>query len=323
MRFGSVEMFFIILGGVIAAMIILYVACTAFYFKFAIRGSKADEGKDREFYEKHGLGEFVDEIMKGRAEFDKAPFETVEITSFDGLKLKALRVKTENSKGTLIFFHGYRSLPKYDFAASYPFYSKLGYDLLFPYQRAHGISEGKYITFGVKERKDALSWVGFINNEMGYQKDIYLCGISMGCATVLMGIGEGYPKNVRGIIADCGFTSPYEIISHVADKIVKFGKRPLMWSLDKACAKIAGFKLKEYSTVDAIKNAECPIIFFHGEADDFVPMEMTVRNYDTFQGKKTIMTVPSAGHGISYLYQKEKYEKAITDFIAETCSKSE
>lgn len=314
---------FIILGGAVAALIILYVACTAFYFKFAIRGSKADDGKDREFYEKHGLGEFVDEIMKGREVFDKAPFETVEITSFDGLKLRALRVKNENSKGTLIFFHGYRSLPKYDFAASYPFYSKFGYDLLFPYQRAHGMSEGKYITFGVKERKDAIKWIEFINNENGYQKDIYLCGISMGCATVLMGAGESYPDNVRGIIADCGFTSPHDIISHVADKIVKVGKRPLMWSLNLVCKIRAGFTLKEYSTVDAMSNVKCPIAFFHGEADDFVPMEMTVRNHDALQGKKFLMTVPFAGHGTSYLYQKEKYEKAITDFIADTCSKCE
>ena len=314
---------FMILGGVFAVIILIYVICTAFYFKLAIKGSKIDDDKGREFYEKHGLGHLVDEIMKGREVFDKAPFEVVEVTSNDGLKLKALHIKNENSKGTIIFFHGYRSSPKYDFAASYPFYSKFGYDMLFPYQRAHGMSEGKYITFGVKESDDVAKWVKFINNKDGYQKDIYLCGISMGCATVLMGAKNGYPDNVRGIIADCGFTSPYDIISHVANKIVKFGKRPLLWSLDLVCKKRAGFSLREYSTVEAMKNVKCPIAFFHGEADDFVPMEMTVRNHAALQGKKYLMTVPDAGHGTSYLCQREKYEKAITDFIAETCGKCE
>ena len=40
-------------------------------------------------------------------------------------------------------------------------------------------------------------------------KDIFLCGISMGCATTLMAAGLDLPDNVKGIIADCGFTSPW------------------------------------------------------------------------------------------------------------------
>ncbi len=312
-------MWLIVFASVVVLVLAIYAVLTFVYFRFAIRGRRINECKDREFYEKRGLGDFVDEIMDGREEFEKAEREVIETLSYDGLRLKAYRIRSGgNSKGIFIFFHGYRSSPMYDFSASYPFYSKLGYDMVFPFQRAHGMSEGKYITFGVKERKDVRAWIDFVNKENGAEKDIYLFGVSMGAATVLMGAGDGYPENVRGILADCGFTSPYEIVSLVADKIVRFGKRPLVWSLDKACKVFAGFGLKEYSTLYALKTAECPIIFFHGEADDFVPCDMTKRNYDAASGTKYIVTVPKAGHGVSYLYRKAEYEKAVEEFIDST-----
>lgn len=78
----------------------------------------------------------------------------------------------------------------------------------------------------------------------------------------------------------------------------------------------AGFSLKEYSTLDAMRVMTRPIFLAHGEADTFVPCEMSRRAYEACQSAdKTLFTVPDAGHGHSYLKQPERYRAAVVAFL--------
>ena len=135
--------------------------------------------------------------------------ELKEIKSKDGLTLRAAYIPREDAKGTIICMHGYHSTNNIEFVPEVRFLWNLGYNVLLPWQRSHGKSEGRYITYGVKERHDLKRWILYTNRHLGAKnKDIFLCGISMGCATTLMAAGLDLPDNVKGIIADCGFTSP-------------------------------------------------------------------------------------------------------------------
>ena len=138
----------------------------------------------------------------------------------------------------------------------------------------------------------------------------------MGCATVLMASELGYPDNVKGIIADCGYTSPYDIVSSVMKNNMHIPKYPFIWMYDAACRILAGFSLKECSATEAMKVNTVPVLFAHGEADDFVPYWMTKRNYDACIADKDFVSVPDAGHGMCYLIDREQYENAIDRFIA-------
>ena len=140
----------------------------------------------------------------------------------------------------------------------------------------------------------------------------------MGSATILMGAGLGYPKNVTGIIADCGFTSPYEIMEHVVKTHIKIPFKPLIYTVNFMCKRLAGFDLREYSTVEALKKCDKPILFVHGMEDDFVPPYMTETNYKSYQGEKKLLLVDKAGHGYSYLVNKAEYQKLIEDLILKT-----
>ncbi len=126
----------------------------------------------------------------------------------------------------MMAFHGYRSLATIDFALEVEFFHRLGYDVLLPYQRSHGESQGKYITYGVKERFDCRDWARYAARRFGEDKPLFLMGISMGAATVLMASGLELPGNTRGIVADCGFTTPWDIMAHVARRD---------YSLPRAC----------------------------------------------------------------------------------------
>lgn len=81
-----------------------------------------------------------------------------------------------------------------------------------------------------------------------------------------------------------------------------------------------GFDLDGYSAQEAMKNCKVPVIFFHGEDDDFVPCHMSKINYDACTSRKQIVTVPGAGHGLSYPAAPEIYIRALWDFFGPEAS---
>ena len=180
-----------------------------------------------------------------------------------------------------------------------------------PYQRAHGLSQGQYITFGIKERKDVAKWIDFINNKYDYQQPIFLSGLSMGSSTVLMSSGEPYPENVKLIIADCGFTSPYEIFRHVVNTTMKIPFKLFIPLFDAMCKNKCGFSVYEYSTVEALKKCTVPVFFIHGEADKFVPPSMTVDNYEACASEKYVLSVPNAPHAVSFMFISTNIRKRL------------
>ena len=149
----------------------------------------------------------------------------------------------------------------------------------------------------------------------GREAKIILVGISMGAATVTMATELELPDNVIGVIADCGYSSPEAIIR----KVMKDEKYPqILFPLIVGVAKVfGGFDLLEASSEEALKSCKIPVLFIHGEADDFVPCEMTKINYEACASKKMLVTVPKAGHGLSYMVDLDVYRDAINKFLNE------
>jgi fermentation-respiration switch protein FrsA (DUF1100 family) len=143
----------------------------------------------------------------------------------------------------------------------------------------------------------------------------------MGATTVLMAASEpDVPKNVVGIMADCGFSSPFEIIAHVAKKDMHIPKFPLLYLMIPAVKFWAGFSLTDGSTVKSIKNTSLPVFLIHGEADDFVPCEMSRQAYNARPENTKIFTVPGAAHGLSYIIDEEGCSKACEEFLLSVVS---
>jgi len=242
--------------------------------------------------------------------------ESVDILSFDDLQLYGRWLPAEGtSRGRILLFHGYRSGAMEDLAGAIPFYHSLGYDLLIPDQRSHGKSEGKFIGFGVLERKDCLTWLKYLDQRFG-SAPTFLAGVSMGASTVLMAAGSPLPDDVKGVIADCGFTSPYEIICHQARTLFHLPVWPLVPLASLLSQLLAGYGFKDYSTLDAMETIQVPVLFIHGGIDNFVPTEMTRRNYAACRSEKQLIIVPDADHGASFLLDEELYRREVTAFIA-------
>ena len=258
---------------------------------------------------------FAEEIRAGAAWFRSQKLERVEIQSFDGLKLVGNYLHHHESKGTIILVHGFRSNGFNDFSCAYEFYYSLGYSLLSVFQRAHGASEGKFITFGIKERFDCQKWAEYVYARMGPSHPIFLEGLSMGSSTVLMATGLPLPPTVKGVIADCGFTSAWEEFKNVLKVGMHLPVHPLLEATNLVCRLVAGFGFRDYSTLEAMKVNQLPILFIHGEADTLVPRQFTLDNYHACRSQKRLVSVPGAGHGLSYLVDTPKCQQALRELL--------
>ena len=250
------------------------------------------------------------------------PSESFEITSFDGLKLRAKFYEYAPGAPIELMFHGYRGNAERDLAGGVERCFRVRRSAFIVDQRCAGESEGHTITFGINERRDCLKWIDFVIDHFGADVKIILTGISMGAATVLMAGGEELPPNVLGILADCGYSSAREIMAHVMGRMGLPAK--LCYPFVKLGARIfGGFDLDETSPAEAVKNCRLPVIFFHGESDDFVPCHMSRVNFEACGGRKRLVTIPGAGHGLAYAVEPDRYVEELYDFFGPDCSHSE
>lgn len=244
----------------------------------------------------------------------------VYVTGEDGLKLRARWIENKKAVGTVIFAHGYRSTPLLDFGVAYPFYYENGFNLLIPDQRGHGESQGRFITFGVKESKDFLRWIEYHNQQLG-ACPILLSGLSMGASTVMYLADENLPENVNGMIADCGFTSPKDIIGCVFKNVTHLPAAVAIWATDIFSRLLAGFSLSEKDSRKTLANNKLPILLVHGKDDDFVPCWMTEEGYDSCTGDKQLLLVDGAGHGVSFLKAPDEYTALLCKMIQKVLNK--
>jgi len=260
--------------------------------------------------------EELDMVKEGHAFYDASPKEKWYVTSFDGLKLKADYIPAENARATIILMHGYRSAAMHDFSGVLTYYHSLGLNILLCDQRAHGESEGKYIGYGVLERYDLLSWAEEHNRRIGKDTPLILDGISMGGATVAFSTSLKFPENVRGMIDDCGYFSAKEQIIYVMG-LMKIPVFPFFYVANAMCKLIADFSFSDLDAREHLSKTDIPVLFIHGEADDFVPVDMGRACYDSCASKKQIFICPEAGHGMSYITQTEKCKAMLRDFLDE------
>lgn len=259
-------------------------------------------------------GEYYEKAAIASEELKNNSFKNVEITAHDGERLIGHFYECENAERVIIAMHGWRSSWHRDFGMISKFWHKNGCSVLYVEQRGQCNSGGEYMGFGMVERFDCLDWISKINEITESELPIYLAGISMGAATVLMASGLDLPKNVAGIMADCGYTSPHEIWKHVVKNNLHLSYGIMGVIADDMCRKKINVGSKDCSTIEALRSCRVPVLFIHGSDDRFVPVEMTYENYKVCQAPKKLLIVPGAGHGKSYLKEPERYEETVLSF---------
>ncbi len=236
------------------------------------------------------------------------------ITSSDNLKLHAYEVKNENKTDKwAIVVHGYTSEGKLLSSKAKHLYN-MGYNVLVPDLRSHGTSEGNYIGMGWHDRLDIIDWINYIVKNNPNSK-IALHGTSMGSATVLMVSGEKLPSNVKAIVADCGYTSVYDEFSYQLKQLFNLPAFPIMNFSDVITHIRAGYCLNDASAINQVKKSTTPILYIHGDKDDFVPYYMMDELYNATNSEKEKLTIEGGEHANSDLVNPKLYWSTVNSFL--------
>lgn len=298
--------------GVTALLFILLILICFFKIFFAVRIPSKEEYPipEGKAYECHRpkITQWIKDIraMEQR---------DVEITSHDGLRLTGKYYEYKKGAPIEILFHGYKGSAERDLCGGVHRCFGIGHNALIVDHRASGSSDGRVITFGIKESRDCLGWIDFVIKEIDSEAKIILTGISMGAATVMIASGMDLPENVVGILADCGYTSAKDIIKKVMrDMHLPAG---LLYPFARLAARLlGGFDPDSLSPIDAMKRCRLPIIFFHGDADSFVPCSMSKKNYEACASEhKRLVIIPDADHGLCFPVAQDRYLSELCDFF--------
>ncbi len=257
---------------------------------------------------------FHEQLKTWMQEVRRYPHEAVSIRSKDGLTLRGSYYECRRGAPIELMMPGYRGTAIRDLCGGVHRAFSLGHNVLVVDQRGGGESDGHIITFGIRERYDCAAWVRYITERFSAEQEIILTGISMGAATVMMTTALPLPANVVGVLADCGYTSAKEIIQ----KVIRQLSLPVwpIYPLIRCGARLyGGFDIEAASPIEAMRVCKLPVVFVHGEADDYVPCEMSRMNYAACGGRKVLLTVPGAGHGLGFPAMPEAYIETMRSLL--------
>ena len=237
------------------------------------------------------------------------------IRSFDNkYDLCGYHIKSKTDSDILILIlHGYRSAGLNDLALFYNIYKDTDFDIFAVDHRAHGKSEGTHIGFGTLDYKDVKGWLNYLK-EYFPNKKIIIHGVSMGANTSLL-LSDYQFNQVKGIIADCGYTSVYMQFKHIIKTMIKLPSFLLLKASNFLSKHFCGYQLKEEDTKNHLKNSIKPILFIHGENDTFVPTNFTIENYESCVSDKEMFIVKNATHAQSALVDEEQYRNKVLSFV--------
>lgn len=256
-------------------------------------------------------------VSEAEKKLRKNTFKRVSVKSFDNLRLSGFIKQAENAKRIILAVHGYKSNCFKDFALVAEHLFESDCTVLFVEQRAHGKSEGEFTSFGINERHDCLAWLDFIIKNISSDLPVYLYGISMGAASVLMASGKKLPSCVHGIIADSPFTSPIDIISHTLDRKSNknVNKEKIKEQLDLMLMKRFGFSLYDFSVNEALKSVSRPVLLFHGTRDRLTPFSMTEEIFNNCHSEKSLVIFEDSKHLHGCFDYRNKYFDSLTKFF--------
>ncbi len=248
---------------------------------------------------------------------------------FDGIAKEKLAIQSTNEDKILhadyifpekesnifiVVVHGYTSSPR-GMGMYAKKYHELGYNVILPSLNGHADSESSIITMGWNDRLDVIDWINFIVENYPESK-IVIHGESMGAATTMMATGEALPSNVKVAVADCGFTSVWDIFSNKIKNNFKVSEFPMLYSASTVNKLYAGFDFKEASCLEQLKKSNTPTIFIHGDKDKFVPYEMLDKVYEACASEKEKVTIENSPHARNACANPELYWDSIISFIS-------
>lgn len=245
-------------------------------------------------------------------EIRKLPHEVLEIKSSDGLTMRGIYYPSANkSDRTVICIHGYTSHAEREWAFPGLFYHSLGFNVLIPYQRAHGISEGPKITFGVMEIFDMVNWIGKVDDITPDGK-ILVHGLSMG-GGIALELSDSKLPNIKGIIADAPTSSVESFFYNVSREIFKKNSDIIAKYTIEDLNRYTGLEAKYYNFVETVKDSSYPILLSAGSMENREEQFEEIKRNNPCDTE--VLILEGCNHGNGMYKQTQAYQDKIKSFI--------
>ncbi len=231
------------------------------------------------------------------------------------LHVEYLKCPTKSNK-TIYYLHGYGSTR----AQAIWFlekYHNLGFNVVIYDHIGSGDSGGTYSTLGVKECRDLKTVKNYIELKYGKSEIVALHGISMGASTAMY-YGELY-GDVDYIIADCGFSTMKDIVTHQLKVKFKLPKFPFIPLANIGVKLKAGYTLNKVNCIKSISSEnfkKIKLLIVHGSEDAYTPKEMAYKLYEMAIGITELEIFEGAKHSDCYQSNPTRYEKLMADFLS-------
>lgn len=309
----------ILVCGLLTAVCCLVLAIIggAFYmldYSLNPAGKEQRDAKTNDFLRERydGLVEWIDSMQAVGALRDTF------IVNDKGLRLHALYASCDSARGTAVLVHGFTDNARRMMMFGRVYRDSLHFNIIAPEHQRHGKSEGSSIQMGWLDRLDIERWIS-VADSLWPSSPIYLHGLSMGGATVMMCSGDSLLPSVRGIIEDCGYTSVWDEFAGEIKNQFHLPPHPLMDVASLLCQWRYGWNFREASSLEQVRRSTLPMLFIHGENDTFVPTAMVHPLYEAkTKGYKRLWLAPGSEHARSFHDHPQEYFKEMKNFINKT-----
>jgi fermentation-respiration switch protein FrsA (DUF1100 family) len=253
----------------------------------------------------------------GNGEPPEGAAEDVQFPSAtDGTRIRGWLLRTEDPQpiGSVILCHGAWTGRRECLPLALRF-REAGYNVLVFDFRAHGLSEGRYITVGHEEMKDVLGAVEFLKARPRIgAKRIGVVGFSMGAAAAINAAAR--TRDIAAVVADSSYASfldamkySFHHVRHVPH--FPFGTMAVKWA--QWIVKVDPTQLRPVDAIGRI--APRPILVIHGQEDDVVPVNHAYLLYKAAGEPKDLWIVPEAKHVWARDMYPDEYFRRVEPFL--------
>ena len=311
----------ILLRAIIAiflAAVIALIAASFYFLNYALGPYKRSHQEAMErFYKREpaSLKTWVDSLELCHVMHDT----TINIDSRGKMAALYLRAPQPTNR-VAVLLHGYNDRAESMLHIAYIYYHDMGFNVLLPHFFAHGDSDGDHIDMGWPDRLDMIRWINVADSMFrgdSTSTQVVVHGISMGGFTTMCISGEKCPPCVKCFVEDCGYTSVWDEFAGEMRNEFDLPPFPLMHTTSLLCKMRYGWTFSEASAINQLKKSTLPMLFIHGDADDFVPYAMLDHLYAAKQhGYKEKYVAHGTEHARSFTNHPEEYTSRVKSFVS-------
>lgn len=252
------------------------------------------------------------------------PSDTINITSSDGIPLKAWLIPNASPKGIVILLHGMDGMDSSSMLGHSKFLYDAGYTSIALDMRAHGRSGGDRIGFAFDEPKDVISLLDWIKGKEEYKGlPVAVLGVSMGGATAIRAAAAR--EDINAVISVSSYAS---IEKMSADFMRGSGVPGIFVDITLPFMKLV-YTIKYWvipsnssPSYDMAKISPRPILIAHGTADTQTIVDHANMLYEASGKKAELWIENGADHCIFKGNAAGSEDKFYSDKIIEFLDRS-